>query len=435
MRVSGSHETCPFSLLYERRRLKSQMSRQADILHRSKTTIRYGPKPKSLAQSESSLLSSRNLYSSRRNTSIASMSAFYVSRLTRLLSPIVHSPWSSRFSPRSAHRRYTVASPYSTERNCVHVYNVSIDSADHRTSRRSYWPARMSTSRVNLNPDFPTIINETIIMLDRILALPDHRGDVMPLQAQIVDLNRQLSELPAIGNEQATMQAKALREAREKIENFEEVVTNLRTQLDEMRSINATLARLRPGAGAHSEKILNPEKFTELSPPRQTQTTAVAPPPTVVPPAAAVELGVAADLESFDNGFKLELIRQNLPLYYGGFVKGEPDEEYEYVDPENSEGISNYGMGKRLYTGLATRLEGDAKKWWEDNDSKGDSDGPNCWRRHTDMKRPIPDGSRNIEEVSLYELLKKQFSGEVDARAAEIELGKYHWDPFMDGPH
>ena len=30
-----------------------------------------------------------------------------------------------------------------------------------------------------------------------------------------------------------------------------------------------------------------------------------------------------------------------------------------------------------------------------------------------------------IHEVSLYELLKEQFSGEVDARTTEIELGKF----------
>ncbi|KAF8456997.1 hypothetical protein BGX38DRAFT_893005 [Terfezia claveryi] len=90
-------------------------------------------------------------------------------------------------------------------------------------------------------------------------------------------------------------------------------------------------------------------------------------------------------------------------------------------------------MGRRLCAGLAGRLEGDAKKWWQDYDSKGDSDSPNCWRKHEDMKKPILDGRGNIEEVSLYELLKKQFSREVDARAAEIELGRYHWDPFKRG--
>ncbi|KAF8436723.1 hypothetical protein BGX38DRAFT_1262386 [Terfezia claveryi] len=86
---------------------------------------------------------------------------------------------------------------------------------------------------------------------------------------------------------------------------------------------------------------------------------------------------------------------------------------------------------------LAMRLEGDAKKWWEDYSSKGvqgDSDSPNCWRKHSDMKRPISDGSGNVEEVSLYELLKKQFSGEVDARAVEIELAsRTHMERLMKG--
>lgn len=35
-----------------------------------------------------------------------------------------------------------------------------------------------------------------------------------------------------------------------------------------------------------------------------------------------------------------------------------------------------------------------------------------------------------IEEISFLELLRKQFSGEVDAGTAEIELCKYKWEPF-----
>ena len=39
-------------------------------------------------------------------------------------------------------------------------------------------------------------------------------------------------------------------------------------------------------------------------------------------------------------------------------------------------------------------------------------------------------GSGTVNEVTLYLLLKEQFSGEVDARTAEIELGKFRWEPF-----
>ena len=139
--------------------------------------------------------------------------------------------------------------------------------------------------------------------------------------------------------------------------------------------------------------------------------------------------GTAADLESFDNGIKLELLRQNLPLYYRGYVRGNPDTDYEYVSPNSQDSKSNYTMGRRLCAGLAMKLEGDAKKWWEDYDEQ-DNESPNCWKKHKLMKRPIVHGNGGIEEISQYELLKKQFSREVDARAAEIELGKYKWELF-----
>ena len=52
-----------------------------------------------------------------------------------------------------------------------------------------------------------------------------------------------------------------------------------------------------------------------------------------------------ADLESFDNGIKLELLQQNLLLYYGGYVRGEPESDYEYVAPNALDAKSNYLMG------------------------------------------------------------------------------------------
>jgi len=46
------------------------------------------------------------------------------------------------------------------------------------------------------------------------------------------------------------------------------------------------------------------------------------------------------------------------------------------------------------------------------------------------MKTPLPNGYGNTVEVSLYDLIRKQFSGEINARTAEIELRKFHWEPF-----
>lgn len=140
--------------------------------------------------------------------------------------------------------------------------------------------------------------------------------------------------------------------------------------------------------------------------------------------------GSPSDLESFDGAVKQLLILQNLPLYYGGYVVASPDEEYEFVVPGTANAKSNYILGKRLCAGITTKFKGNAKKWWEDYDSISTNAIPNCWKKHASMKRPLDNGNGTIAEVSLYDLLKKQFSGEIDARQAEIELGKFKWDPF-----
>jgi len=140
--------------------------------------------------------------------------------------------------------------------------------------------------------------------------------------------------------------------------------------------------------------------------------------------------GTPADLESFDASVKRCLTAQNLPLYYGGWVLGEPDGDYQYVAPNTPNSKSNYYMGKRLCASIAEKFEGMALTWWDDYDAVDDNPVPNCWKKHSRMKTPLPNGHGNTVEVSLYDLIRKQFSGEIDARTAEIELGKFHWEPF-----
>ena len=48
------------------------------------------------------------------------------------------------------------------------------------------------------------------------------------------------------------------------------------------------------------------------------------------------------------------------------------------------------------------------------------------------MDDAIEQGNIDVMEISLYDLLKEQFSGEVDARTAEVELKKYKWEPFKN---
>lgn len=140
--------------------------------------------------------------------------------------------------------------------------------------------------------------------------------------------------------------------------------------------------------------------------------------------------GTPADLDSFDNAVKVCLLSQNLPLYYGGWVTGDPDDEYQYVAPNTANAKSNYTIGKRMCMAMVTKLEGTALKWWEEYDSNPTSAVPNCWKKHGCMPRPIDNGNGTTVEVSLFELLQKKFCGDMDARVAEIELGRYKWEPF-----
>ena len=137
--------------------------------------------------------------------------------------------------------------------------------------------------------------------------------------------------------------------------------------------------------------------------------------------------GTPADLDVFDNSIKQCLMVQNLPLYYGGYVVGDPKEDYEYVAPNTRNTKPNYVIGRRLCAALTMKLKGTAACWWREYDRIGEKPVPNCWKPNV-MRRAL--GSGTVNEVSLYLLLKEQFNGEVDARTAEIELGKFRWEPF-----
>ena len=108
------------------------------------------------------------------------------------------------------------------------------------------------------------------------------------------------------------------------------------------------------------------------------------------------------------------LKHDNLPLYYGGTVRGSHEDEYEYIGAGHSEGQANYRLGAKLCAGLAARLEKTALRWWEDYDCSGNLE-PNCWKKHVDNPRPVAGSvSDQVEEVALYDLLKKHFNTGMD---------------------
>ncbi|KAF8417601.1 hypothetical protein EV426DRAFT_359937 [Tirmania nivea] len=141
--------------------------------------------------------------------------------------------------------------------------------------------------------------------------------------------------------------------------------------------------------------------------------------------------GNPAELDSFDNAIRQWCIKTGMPLYHGGVVVRDPESEYEYVNRDDSKGVSNYVLGKRLIAAISSKFENTALKWWEDYDSDPANPYPNCWRKNGELQRPpsdvVPAG---LVEVSSRDLLKKQFSADINAREAELELECFMWKPF-----
>ena len=140
--------------------------------------------------------------------------------------------------------------------------------------------------------------------------------------------------------------------------------------------------------------------------------------------------GSPQDLDTFDISIQSMLELYNFPLYYGGTVRGDPENEYEYVSAVDPEGVSNYVLGKRLCAGLSGRLEKSAQHWWQSYVRDGKPK-PNCWRKHADcparVRGSVP---LNVTEVSLYDLLHDHFNTDMDAQKAELELERFTWKPF-----
>ena len=113
------------------------------------------------------------------------------------------------------------------------------------------------------------------------------------------------------------------------------------------------------------------------------------------------------------------------PAYYGGLVTGSVDEGWEYVTA--SLGKSNYAFGCCLCSKIAATMQGNAARWWEEY-CKAGSPRPNCWKPASGTQCP---GTRpiNTVEVSLYNLLREEFSTDDDQQACIAELQRLKWDP------
>ena len=128
-------------------------------------------------------------------------------------------------------------------------------------------------------------------------------------------------------------------------------------------------------------------------------------------------------LDTFVVNIESMMRQYNLPLLYGGTVRGEHEGEYEYVDASDPEGKSNYMLGKCLCAGLCSQLEKGARYWWYDYDRSG-KPWPNCWRKQADnphyVRGSVPD---SVEEISLYDILRERFGANIpkSSRVVKVE--------------
>lgn len=106
------------------------------------------------------------------------------------------------------------------------------------------------------------------------------------------------------------------------------------------------------------------------------------------------------------------------PAYYGGMVAGSIDERWEYVPA--SLGKPNYTFGRRLCSKIASTMKGNAARWWEEY-CKAGHPRPNCWKLSSGAECA---GTKppTIVEVSLFELLREEFSTDDDQQSCIAEL-------------
>ncbi|KAF8471672.1 hypothetical protein BDZ91DRAFT_760330 [Kalaharituber pfeilii] len=113
--------------------------------------------------------------------------------------------------------------------------------------------------------------------------------------------------------------------------------------------------------------------------------------------------GTSADLASFDNLVQMSFLMQNLPSMMEGVSLGTLTVIILKwaLTPEMLNLIKHSGANAQL----------------------------SCWRAHSDMRTPIADANSTMKGLYLYDLLRRQFTGKIDAATVETELRRYCWKP------
>ncbi|KAI5805740.1 hypothetical protein EDC01DRAFT_626542 [Geopyxis carbonaria] len=116
----------------------------------------------------------------------------------------------------------------------------------------------------------------------------------------------------------------------------------------------------------------------------------------------------------------------NYPGYYGGTVVGSAEDGYKYVEHDAPGGAPNYQFGSLICSAITSRFVDDAAVWWEDYRQAGGAK-PNCWKTSAGcgVPRSCPPGT---EEVSLFDILTRDFPAENDVSEAKLELSRLKWN-------
>ncbi|KAI5789130.1 hypothetical protein EDC01DRAFT_631175 [Geopyxis carbonaria] len=138
--------------------------------------------------------------------------------------------------------------------------------------------------------------------------------------------------------------------------------------------------------------------------------------------------GIPGNVASLDITVNDLCTEHDYPVYYGGTVLGSALDGYIYVEPGTPRSAPNYHFGTRLCSSITGKFVENARMWWEDYRKSGGVK-PNCWKRSDLNPRVGSTKPDDIEEVSLYDLLKVYFPEENDEVEASLELKRFRWNP------
>lgn len=143
--------------------------------------------------------------------------------------------------------------------------------------------------------------------------------------------------------------------------------------------------------------------------------------------------GTPSTLDKFNTAVKALCEMNDYPYYYSGYVSGNQDDGFKYVNHDAPGAKSNHNLGRKLCAGIITKLVEPIIQVWIDYSDKDDDDHPplNCWKKALDNKQAAPNPlDDDDEEVSLYDLLYSESCPQVSVKTTRVELARLRWNPM-----